>query len=105
MDVDRYGHGSEPRLLDCELIDSIGQALHAQFSIIVGGQAVSVLIRIASDLDGRFHAKTGGIGHLKAQLAAVTLSKRADSQDEDHEKQPNSPKSTHELSSSGRPAS
>jgi hypothetical protein len=39
----------ETRLLDFELIDAVGQALHVKSTLLAGCQSVSVLIRLTDD--------------------------------------------------------
>ena len=68
---DRFGHNRKAGLPDFELIDAVRQALHVQTALIAGRQSISILIRLADDLNGRFHTKTGRIGHFKAQFAAL----------------------------------
>lgn len=85
-------------MLNYELIYPIGKAPHAERALITGRQNILVLIRFAGDLDGRFHAKAGGIGDYQPQFASVALSKCPATKHED-EKQNNTPKSVHELSS------
>ena len=43
----RFGCGCKPGLINFELIDPKGQALHIQFALIAGRQSVSILIGLA----------------------------------------------------------
>jgi hypothetical protein len=75
VNIDRFRYLRKARLLDFELIDAIGQALHIQVALIVGRQSISVLIGLADDLHRGFHGKTGRIGDFKAQFSAIALAK------------------------------
>ncbi len=67
------GHRRKARLLNFELIDAIGKTLHVEFALIVSCQRISILICLADNLNGRFHAKAGRIGHFEPQFAAIAL--------------------------------
>ena len=75
MNFDRFGYVRKARLLNFELIDAVGQALHIEVTLIVGRKSVAILIRLADDLNRGFHAETVRIGHSKAQFAAIALAK------------------------------
>ena len=75
-DLDPSGSGGKTSLIDLYLINPVRQALHPQGALISGRQRSSVLIRFASDLNGRFHAKADGIGHLKVEFASIALGKQ-----------------------------
>ena len=62
-------------LRNFEPIDAVGQPLHVERALIAGRQGVPVLIRRAGNLNRRFHAQAGRIGHFKAQFAAIALAK------------------------------
>ena len=64
---------AQSQAIDFELIDAKRQALCLQAALIARRQSMSKLIRLAGDLDGRFHAKAVGIGHFKVQFAAIAL--------------------------------
>ena len=75
MNFDNLGRGYKARLPYFELIDAVRQALHVQVALFAGGKSISIAVRLADDLNRRFHAKTGRIGHSEAQFAAITLAK------------------------------
>ena len=52
--------GAKPGLLDGQLIDSIGQALHVQRAFLAGGQGIAILIRLAGNLDRRLDPSPAG---------------------------------------------
>jgi hypothetical protein len=93
MNVDGFGGGRKTRLPDFELIDAVRQALHVEAALIAGRQCISIPIRLADDLNRGSNAKTVGIGHSKAQLAAIALAV-----ERHRAKEKNSCKSRHEES-------
>jgi len=74
--LNSFGYSCKARLSDCELIDSVGQPLHIEATLIVGRQSLAVLIGLADDLDGCLHPKTGRIGYCEAQFTAIALAKK-----------------------------
>jgi hypothetical protein len=93
--LDRFGCRCKARLANLEPVDAKGQALHVQAALIAGRQSVSILIRLADDLNGCFHAKARRIGHFKAQFTAIALAKEWQGA-----KEKNNRKSLHEESAS-----
>jgi len=73
MDIYSFGYRRKTGLPDFELIDAVRQALDIQAALIVGRQIISILVRLADDLNCCFYRETGWIGHLKTQLTAIAL--------------------------------
>jgi len=73
MDIDRLRYLREPRLVNLDLIHTIGHALQIQSALIVGAEDAPILVRFTDDLNLGSHDETGWIDHLQAQLTAVAL--------------------------------
>ena len=73
MNIDRLQAIRKTRLLYLKLVDPIGQTLHIQAALIVGGQRVPVLVRLADNLYCRFNTQASRVGHSEAQFTAVAL--------------------------------
>ncbi len=63
--------------------------------LLAGGQSIVVLIGLARNLDGRFDAKSGRVGHRETQLAAVALGKSANPDHQQDEKDNRTRQSAH----------
>ena len=86
MDVDRFRDRCETGLLDGELVEAIGKALHVQRAVVAGGQGIVVLIGLARNLDRGFDPKSGRVGNRETQLAPVALGKSANPDHQQDEK-------------------
>ena len=76
MDIDRLGYPSETRLVDLDLIYTVGQTLQNQGPLIIAAEDTLVLIRLADDLNRGSYRETRRIGHLYAKLSCVALGKK-----------------------------
>ena len=60
------------RLVDVDLVDTVGQALHVQDTLIGRSQSVAILIGWAGNLNLVF-PQPGRVNHLQTQFAGISL--------------------------------
>src|SRR5579863_2593362 len=72
-DLQGFGHSRKPGLRNLEPINAVGEALYVQAALIVGRQCVAIVVRLTSDMNGRFYAQTRRIGHFQTQFATIAL--------------------------------
>ena len=84
MNVDGFRYAGKARVVNFELIDAIRQALHVQATLVTGRQCISILIRLARDLNCYFHAKPPRIDDFNAQFAAIALAEERESAKEEN---------------------
>lgn len=64
MNIDWLGEVRKTRLRYLNLIDPVGKTLHIQAALIIGHKRVSILIRLAYDLNGRSYARACRVSHF-----------------------------------------